>query len=212
MPTATSSTSWPRNFVMGRGRIDGRPVVVGADDFTVRGGAADASIWEKQVVSEQMAGELGIPVVRLVDGTGGGGSVKTLRDDRLHLRAAQSRLGACGRQPRQGAGGGARPGLGRRAGLGAAGDVALFADGDRHLADVRRRSAGRGAARREGHQGGAGRHRDPCPQRRGRRRGRERGRGVRAHAAVPLLPALLDRRPAPTGSRATTIPTAARRR
>jgi acetyl-CoA carboxylase carboxyltransferase component len=65
------------NFVMGRGRIDGRPVAVGADDFTVRGGAADASIHEKQVVSEQMAGELGIPVVRLVDGTGGGGSVKS---------------------------------------------------------------------------------------------------------------------------------------
>ncbi len=65
------------NFVMGRGRIDGRPVVIGADDFTVRGGAADASIHEKQVVSEQMAGELGIPVVRLVDGTGGGGSVKS---------------------------------------------------------------------------------------------------------------------------------------
>ena len=42
------------NFVMGRGRIDNRPVVVGADDFTVRGGAADASIHEKQVVSEQM--------------------------------------------------------------------------------------------------------------------------------------------------------------
>ena len=62
---------------MGRGRIDGRPVVVGGDDFTVRGGAADASIWEKQEISEQMAGELGIPMVRLVDGTGGGGSVKT---------------------------------------------------------------------------------------------------------------------------------------
>src|SRR5438046_341252 len=65
------------NFVMGRGRIDGRTVAVGADDFTVRGGAADASIHEKQVVSEQMAGELGIPMVRLVDGTGGGGSVKS---------------------------------------------------------------------------------------------------------------------------------------
>ena len=65
------------NFVMGRGRIDGRPVAVGGDDFTVRGGAADASIWEKQEISEQMAGELGIPMVRLVDGTGGGGSVKT---------------------------------------------------------------------------------------------------------------------------------------
>ena len=68
----------PTNFVMGRGRIHGRPVVVGADDFTVRGGAADASIWEKQVYSEQMATELRIPIVRLVDGTGGGGSVKSL--------------------------------------------------------------------------------------------------------------------------------------
>src|SRR3954470_2488475 len=48
----------PANFVLGRGRIDGRPVVVGGDDFTVRGGAADASIRQKQVMSEQMANEL----------------------------------------------------------------------------------------------------------------------------------------------------------
>lgn len=68
----------PANFVMGRGRIDGRPVVVGGDDFTVRGGAADASIWQKQVHAEQMARELRLPIVRLVDGTGGGGSVKSL--------------------------------------------------------------------------------------------------------------------------------------
>jgi acetyl-CoA carboxylase carboxyltransferase component len=68
----------PANFVMGRGRIDGRPVVVGGDDFTVRGGAADAAIWQKQVMSEQMANELRLPLVRLVDGTGGGGSVKTI--------------------------------------------------------------------------------------------------------------------------------------
>ena len=72
----------PTNFVMGRGRIDGRAVVVGGDDFTVRGGAADASIWQKQVHAEQMAGELRIPIVRLVDGTGGGGSVKSLDKDR----------------------------------------------------------------------------------------------------------------------------------
>lgn len=70
----------PTNFVMGRGRIDARPVVVGGDDFTVRGGAADASIWEKQVRAEQMANELRIPLVRLIDGTGGGGSVKSLDD------------------------------------------------------------------------------------------------------------------------------------
>src|SRR5690606_7916681 len=68
----------PANFVVGRGRIDGRPVVVGGDDFTVRGGAADAAIWQKQVHAEQMALELRIPMIRLVDGTGGGGSVKSL--------------------------------------------------------------------------------------------------------------------------------------
>lgn len=68
----------PTNFVMGRGRIEDRPVVVGGDDFTVRGGAADASIFQKQVYAEEMANGLKIPIVRLVDGTGGGGSVKSL--------------------------------------------------------------------------------------------------------------------------------------
>ena len=65
------------NFVMGFARIDGRRVVVGGDDFTVRGGAADASIGGKQVYAERMARELRMPIVRLVDGTGGGGSVRT---------------------------------------------------------------------------------------------------------------------------------------
>lgn len=68
----------PANFVMGTGRIDGRKVVVGGDDFTVRGGAADASIAGKQVYAEKQAHGLQIPLVRLIDGTGGGGSVKTL--------------------------------------------------------------------------------------------------------------------------------------
>lgn len=68
----------PTNFVIGRGRIDGRDVVVSADDFTVRGGAADASIHRKQVYAEQMALELRMPLVRLLEGTGGGGSVRSL--------------------------------------------------------------------------------------------------------------------------------------
>ncbi|HEV7527046.1 MAG TPA: carboxyl transferase domain-containing protein [Acidimicrobiia bacterium] len=72
----------PANFVMGRGRIDGRPVVVGGDDFTVRGGAADASIFQKQVHAERLARELRMPIVRLVDGSGGGGSVKSLETER----------------------------------------------------------------------------------------------------------------------------------
>jgi acetyl-CoA carboxylase carboxyltransferase component len=68
----------PANVVIGRGRIDGRRVAVQGDDFTVRGGAADAAIFRKAVYAEQLANELRIPLVRLVDGTGGGGSVKQL--------------------------------------------------------------------------------------------------------------------------------------
>ena len=67
----------PANFVAGFAKIDGRRVVVGGDDFTVRGGAADASIGGKQVYAEKMARELRMPIIRLVDGTGGGGSVRT---------------------------------------------------------------------------------------------------------------------------------------
>ncbi|MEO6496020.1 MAG: carboxyl transferase domain-containing protein [Solirubrobacteraceae bacterium] len=70
----------PTNFVVGQARVDGRPVVVQGDDFTVRGGAADASIWEKFVWPERAANELRLPLVRLVDGTGGGGSVKSLEE------------------------------------------------------------------------------------------------------------------------------------
>ncbi len=69
----------PSNFVCGRGRVEGRPVVVGADDFTVRGGAADGAVGDKMGWAEKAARDLRIPLVRLVDGTGGGGSVKTNR-------------------------------------------------------------------------------------------------------------------------------------
>ncbi|MCG8589407.1 MAG: methylmalonyl-CoA carboxyltransferase [Proteobacteria bacterium] len=67
----------PSNFVCGRGQIDGRPVVVGGDDFTVRGGAADGAVGNKMGWAEKAAHDLRLPLVRLVDGTGGGGSVKT---------------------------------------------------------------------------------------------------------------------------------------
>jgi propionyl-CoA carboxylase beta chain len=70
----------PANFIFGRADIEGRPVVASADDFTVRGGAADASIWRKMVQCEQMAHTLKLPLLRMVDGTGGGGSVRTLEE------------------------------------------------------------------------------------------------------------------------------------
>ncbi len=68
----------PSNFVCGTGRLDGRRVVVGGDDFTIRGGANDAAIGFKAPYAERMALEMRLPMVRLVDGTGGGGSVKSL--------------------------------------------------------------------------------------------------------------------------------------
>ena len=68
----------PSNFVFGRAAVDGRPVVVAGDDFTVRGGSADATIREKHTQSEQMANQLRLPMIRLIEGSGGGGSVKTL--------------------------------------------------------------------------------------------------------------------------------------
>ena len=69
------------NVVMGRGRIESQPVTVSADDFTIRGGAADAGIRAKQIAAEQMAHELRMPIVRLVEGTGGGGSVRTVETE-----------------------------------------------------------------------------------------------------------------------------------
>lgn len=71
----------PSTSVTGRARIEGRPVCVLADDFTVRGGASDASIWQKMVQIIKMATEYRMPLVQMIDGTGGGGSVKALEKD-----------------------------------------------------------------------------------------------------------------------------------
>ena len=68
----------PANCVFGRGTIDGRAVVVAGDDFTLRGGSADASIKGKPRMSEQMATRFRLPIIRLIEGSGGGGSVKTI--------------------------------------------------------------------------------------------------------------------------------------
>lgn len=71
----------PATMVFGRATLDGRPAVILADDFTVRGGASDASIAGKMLMAEQMANEYGMPIVRMVDGTGGGGSVKSMEQN-----------------------------------------------------------------------------------------------------------------------------------
>lgn len=71
----------PSNSVMGRAKLNGQHAVILADDFTVRGGAADASIWQKMVQAIKMAAEYRMPLVQMIDGTGGGGSVKMLEKD-----------------------------------------------------------------------------------------------------------------------------------
>jgi acetyl-CoA carboxylase carboxyltransferase component len=68
----------PGNCVFGRGSVDGRPVVIAGDDFTLRGGSADAAIKGKPKMSEAVATQFRMPIIRLIEGSGGGGSVKTI--------------------------------------------------------------------------------------------------------------------------------------
>ena len=68
----------PSNLVMGLAELNGRPIVVSGDDFTVRGGSNEATFTEKRNLAEGLAIDLKLPHVRLVDGMGGGGSVKTI--------------------------------------------------------------------------------------------------------------------------------------
>ena len=68
----------PANCVFGRAKVDGRTVVVVGDDFTVRGGSADASISAKPLMAEEMAHDFRLPIIRIIEGSGGGGSVKTI--------------------------------------------------------------------------------------------------------------------------------------
>jgi acetyl-CoA carboxylase carboxyltransferase component len=76
--TGALSKFTPSNCVMGRATIDGRAVIVLGDDFTVRGGSADATIPMKPIIAERMANELRLPIIRIIEGSGGGGSVKTI--------------------------------------------------------------------------------------------------------------------------------------
>ena len=66
----------PSNIVLGNASIDGRPVVVTGYDFTVRGGAADASVGAKRPYADRMAHDQRVPLVRLLEGAGG--SVKSI--------------------------------------------------------------------------------------------------------------------------------------
>lgn len=68
------------NFVAGKGTVAKRDVIVAADDFAIRGGHADGAVWGKSLYAEQLARKLKIPMVRLIDGSSGGGSVTLILD------------------------------------------------------------------------------------------------------------------------------------
>ena len=64
----------PANYVLGFGKIDGRRVAVGGEDFTLKGGSPNPAGLRKSVYAEHMACHYKVPLVRLLEG--GGGSVK----------------------------------------------------------------------------------------------------------------------------------------
>ena len=67
----------PANYVLGLARIAARPVVVGGEDFTVRGGSPTPAGLRKSVYAEDLAIQRRVPLVRLLEG--GGGSVTGTR-------------------------------------------------------------------------------------------------------------------------------------
>lgn len=70
----------PASVVTGSGRVDGRPIVVVSDDFTVRGGSSESTSPDKWQFAERHALERGVPLVRLVESAGG--SVRLLEKER----------------------------------------------------------------------------------------------------------------------------------
>jgi acetyl-CoA carboxylase carboxyltransferase component len=64
----------PAPYVMGLARIDGRPVAIGGEDFTVRGGiswSGDRKKGGQGGFVEDLAHQYRIPLVNLIDGAGG---------------------------------------------------------------------------------------------------------------------------------------------
>ncbi|MFQ5418587.1 MAG: carboxyl transferase domain-containing protein, partial [Myxococcota bacterium] len=63
----------PANYVLGMADVDGRPCVVGGEDFTQRGGSPSPAGLRKSVYAEDLAIRFRRPLVRFLQG--GGGSV-----------------------------------------------------------------------------------------------------------------------------------------
>ena len=149
--TARSRASTPAPYVMGLGKLDGRPVAIGGEDFTIRGGTSWGSDRRKGGQGgfvEDLAFHYRIPLVNLIDGAGG---TRRLREAaRLLGVSRHSRLRALGGAARHRAGRERGHGDRSRRTGGARDPLALVDHGERHEPDFRGRAAGRRAlARRE---------------------------------------------------------------
>jgi acetyl/propionyl-CoA carboxylase alpha subunit/acetyl-CoA carboxylase carboxyltransferase component len=104
----------PANHVGGWGKIDGRTVVVCADDFTSRGGHADGAIGGKSAHLDRLSIDLRCPSIRLLDGSSGGGSIAAMvpKQQKAGESSAQESSGAivAGRPRVSGEGGSFLPG------------------------------------------------------------------------------------------------------
>ncbi len=104
----------PANHVGGWGRIEARPAVVCADDFTSRGGHSDGSIGAKSGYLDRLSLTMRCPSLRLLDGSSGGGSVASMvpAQARTGESAAKESAGAitAGRPRVSGGGGSFLPG------------------------------------------------------------------------------------------------------
>lgn len=63
----------PANYVVGFGSVNGERIVVGGEDFTLKGGSPNAAGLRKSVYAEELAVQYRVPLVRMLEG--GGGSV-----------------------------------------------------------------------------------------------------------------------------------------
>jgi len=63
----------PANYVLGFAKIKGRRVIIGGEDFTLKGGSPNPAGLRKSVYAEDVALQYKIPLIRLHEG--GGGSV-----------------------------------------------------------------------------------------------------------------------------------------
>ena len=64
----------PANYVVGFGKVEDRRIVVGGEDFTLKGGSPNGAGLRKSVYAEHLAVQYKVPLVRMLEG--GGGSVK----------------------------------------------------------------------------------------------------------------------------------------